>query len=97
MKNQEIVIFLISLIEKYKSNAISKETFYHMFEDYFLGIDLEYLEDDLLKYVLEHLIPDACLFYIVEPGEWYEKETLFRQEILECEKLLRESLVKGEI
>ena len=51
----------------------------------------------MLTYVLEDLIPDACTFYIDEPGEWQEKENGFQQAILECEEILKENLYSGGV
>jgi len=88
MKNQEIVNFIMTEINKYKSDAITKEAFYDVIEGLVSTTHLEYSGNETLKYVLEHLIPDACTFYIDEPGEWQEKENGFRRAILECEELI---------
>ena len=91
MRNQEIVNFIMTEINKYKNGDITKETFYEVVESFISISLLEYSENETLKYVLDHLIPDACTFYIDEPGEWQEKENGFRQAILECEELLVKS------
>ena len=92
MKNQEIVDYIMSVIDRYKNGDVTKEIFYEIIHTFVSDIDLEYSENESLKYVLEHLIPDACLFYIQEPGEWQEKENGFRQAILECEEILKDAI-----
>lgn len=91
MENREIVNFIKIEINKYKTGDITKESFYEVIENFVSNTRLEYSGNETLKYVLEHLIPDACTFYIDEPGEWQEKENGFRQAILECEELLVKS------
>ena len=91
MENREIVNFIKIEINKYKTGDITKELFYEVIENFVSNTRLEYSGNETLKYVLEHLIPDACTFYIDEPGEWQEKENGFRQAILECEELLVKS------
>ena len=88
MRNQEIVNFIMTEIKKYKNGDITKETFCEVIEDFVSTTHLEDSGNETLKYVLEYLIPDACLFYVEEPDEWQKKENGFRQAILECEELL---------
>ena len=77
MENREIVNFIKIEINKYKTGDITKESFYEVIENFVSNTRLEYSGNETVKYVLEHLIPDACTFYIDEPGEWQEKENGF--------------------
>ena len=43
-----------------------------MIEGLISNTRLEYSGNEILKFVLEHLIPDACTFYVDEPEEWKE-------------------------
>lgn len=89
MKSKEIREYLIGLIEEYKNGIIDKNTVYDRAEALVSDNELEYSEDENLKCVLEHILPDACLLYIDEPGDEREKEKDFYESMCECEKLLK--------
>ena len=90
MKSEEIINYLITLIEEYKKCIINKEIVYERLETLVSDNRLEYSENQNLKYILETFLPDVCLFNIDEPGEAREKEKCFYQAMCECEELLKQ-------
>lgn len=88
MESKEIADYLIEMISRYKKGDITKEKFYELLEAFVSTVDLNYEGNQSLKYVMESLIPDICLFYVEEPGEWKEKEEGFNKAILICEEIV---------
>ena len=78
-------VYLLAMVDEYKTGKIVKEEFYatmeHFVSSYILNLDDDY---ELAQIVTEQL-PDACLYYIDEPGDAEEKEVGFRKELEEIE------------
>lgn len=80
---------ILALIDEYIDGNISKEEFYGITESFVSNNTISYATDDNLRLVLNDWIPDACTFYIDEPGDSEEKEQGFLKILKECENLLR--------
>lgn len=93
-RNSEIVdertirSYLLALIDEYKDGKISKENLYAVIEHLVSTSEL-HLTGDAMVYIINHQLPDACLYYIDEPGDTEEKELGFWKELKDIEYKLR--------
>lgn len=86
---QNISSYILSLIDDYKDGNIAKEDFYHIMEQFVDTNKLNIPEKSVLHSVVWAIIPDICLFYVVEPWEESEKELNFWKALKEVEYQLR--------
>lgn len=93
-KSREIVdeetvrSYLLALVDEYKDGKISKEDLYAVMEHLVSSAELN-VTGDTMVYIMEHQLPDACLYYIDEPGDADEKELGFWKELKDIEYKLR--------
>lgn len=76
MKSQEIVDYIMSVIDRYKNGDVTKEIFYEIIDTFVSNTDLEYYENESLKYVLEHLIPGMLVYFILKNQENGKKKKM---------------------
>ncbi len=81
MMEENVKKELLTQINRYLNNEITKEQYADIAEPYFTEY-AEYIEDSEFYRVFESIIPDACIIYIEEPGlADEEKEKRFRKEL----------------
>lgn len=80
--------YLLSLIDEYKDEQISKENFYTIMEHMVSTNELIIRSSDM-EDIIKQQLPDACLFYIEEPGDPDKKELCFWKELKDIENKLR--------
>jgi len=72
---------LLTQIRRYLNNELTKEQYADIAEPYFTEY-AKHIEDSEFYRVFESIIPDACIFYIEEPGlEEQEKEKQFKKQL----------------
>lgn len=86
---EDISSYLLAMIDEYKDGNISKESFYDVIEHFVSTNKLDIPESSILQSIVWSIIPDACTFYIDEPGEASEKELNFWKELKDVEYKLR--------
>lgn len=80
--------FLLALIDEYKDGNITKEDLYAIMEHFISSSKLNVLDDEFAD-IINHQLPDACSYYIDEPGSKEEKELGFWKELKDIEYKLR--------
>lgn len=81
--------FLLAMIDEYKDGIISKTRFNEIIEHFVSSSTITTDKDSTLYKILYHLLPDTCLFYVVEPGDEATKELGFWKGLKDIEYLLR--------
>ena len=79
---------LLALIDEYKDGNITKEDLYAIMEHFISSSKLNVLDDEFAV-IINHQLPDACSYYIDEPGSKEEKELGFWKELKDIEYKLR--------
>ena len=84
-----IKAYLLAMVDEYKIGKIVKEEFYAAMEHFVSSYKLNLDDDYELAQIVTEQLPDACLYYIDEPGDAEEKEMGFWKELEEIEEKLR--------
>lgn len=87
-KSLEIKVTLLNQIEQYLNNEITRKTFGYVAEEYYTE-NAHFIENTEFYETYNRIVPDACLFYIDEPGYEEDKEKCFRKEMEEAYELLK--------
>jgi hypothetical protein len=87
-KRLEIKHALLNQIKQYLNNEITRKTFGYVAEEYY-NENAHLIEDTEFYKIYNQIVPDACLFYIDEPGYEDDKEKCFRREMEEVYSLLK--------
>lgn len=82
-------VYLLAMVDEYKTGKIVKEEFYAAMEHFVSSYKLNLDDDYELAQIVTEQLPDACLYYIDEPGNAEEKEMGFWKELDEIEEKLR--------
>ena len=82
---------MLGQIQQYLDGLISKELYYEIAHDYFERYAEAIKGTDFYNVYLNY-IPDACTFYIDEPGYPEEQDKLFKESMEEAYSLLRKLL-----
>lgn len=80
--------YLLALIDDYKDGNISKEELYAIIEHFVSSSKLS-VDEGELAYIINHQLPDACLYCIDEPIDKEQKELGFWKEMKDIEYKLR--------
>ena len=86
--------FLLALIDEYKDGNITKEDLYAIMEHFISSSKLNVLDDEFTD-IINHQLPDACSYYIDEPGSKEEKELGFWKELKDIEYKLVMDILFG--
>lgn len=81
MEPEDVERELLSQLSKYLNGEITKEEYANIAETFFSGY-AKIIENRKFYRVFVDSVPDACLFYVDEPGLTEEKkENLFREQL----------------
>ncbi|MBQ3125187.1 MAG: hypothetical protein IJC09_07205 [Clostridia bacterium] len=84
----EVKLTLLNQIEQCLHNKIEKSEFAYLAEQYY-SENACFIEHTDFFEIYKEIIPDACLFYVDEPGTESEKEKHFYAELREAYELLK--------
>lgn len=86
---KQIRSFLLALIDEYKDGIIVKEELYGIMEHLVSTSVICKDGDEILDCIISTQLPDACLYYIDEPGNKDDKELGFWKELKDIEYRLK--------
>ena len=81
--------FLLAMIDEYKEGVTRKEDLCGIMETFVSTNEIDMDSDEILNQILTIQLPDACLYYVDEPGEEQKMELGFWKELKDIEYKLR--------
>ena len=81
--------FLLAMIDEYKEGVTRKEDLCGIMETFVSTNEIDMDSDEILNQILTIQLPDACLYYVDEPGEEQKRELGFWKELKDIEYKLR--------
>ena len=87
-KQIKVMYTLLNQIELYLNGKITRQTFNFIAEEYYTE-NADLIVNTKFHEVYSQIVPDACLFYIDEPGYEVDKEKCFHKEMEKAYELLK--------